>query len=681
MSWMSALKRLFAGLTAFLLLSPGPAATRALAQMAQGAGAQAGQQPAPGVAVVPAVGAALDRTLGPAASGLSPTLAGPLAGVQPLVPGVRVVQPSPHSLQSAAQPVPVAVPRALSRGLMESPAAAPLPQSQGRMGSLPRQPAVAAPARAQDRPAAALQTLHEGAQAVVRSAGAGFRVLHGLYSGSRRGAAEGPDAAAVPGRQGSSGRRVPGLTRPAREAAEPDLRPETREVLGVLGLDHAAFRALAAAQAEFEAEALESFPAARRHVFSLRTQERFSKTVLAVARELRGRGIADPLGKAFAYAVRNFYGDMLDGAALPELFSKARARLPVSAADEAFWGGPALPERRGAGDSLEDRVARALENSYPVLFRQAPGADREFMAALRSQAERRGDALSVLWSHPFSEDRQLIGHKVPLDGKDRLVFGRGEILRRVAEAGRELSAAAAQGRSPRRFVLLVKNIEAMDPGVRTMLQEALRIGVITHPDLGRVVIPRNLSFLFTLREGADLGDDSFYDRVVVKSVRAEQPQTAHPGYSLPAGVAPENYLRHVTVRREGGRYFLVLPGAEIALSPEFDGISPDDLHDALYLKTGLVLDFETVRLLAAMAHARAAGEPILRVQGPTGLGKTHTAKAFAKLTGRPFYANPINPGSDLADLIGGFEQDEGGTFRSTAGPRSRNDSSRAGSWP
>ncbi|MEK7381909.1 MAG: hypothetical protein AAB262_01320, partial [Elusimicrobiota bacterium] len=450
----------------------------------------------------------------------------------------------------------------------------------------------------------------------------------------------------------------------APDKAATVLGPETHAALQELGLaGYARFQRLARAQVAFERAALEAEPTLKQAVFSMRAQERFSQTVLALTPRLRRQGSKQPLAEALILAAQHAYGDALPAGArrllgpLSEFIPrKAVADLDTSRLEQAVLGIPV------ADDDISRRAAHALMTSHPVLFQEPAGADGALMAALTRHARALGAQLSTLYAHPFTDDRQLLGHKVPAAGGGRLVFGVGALVRLARRAERELKAARQAGRKPRRFLLLIKNVEALEPGVPTGLQEALRIGELTHPDLGTVRLPANLQILMTMRAGAAVEDDSFFDRVIVKLLPAPPAARFREALSWPAGVTESNYLEHVSLGARGGRSVLALPGAEIELSEEFRGLTPKNLHDEIYLKTGLVLDFGTVRQLSAMAQAQKSRAPILRVEGPTGLGKTFTAAGYARLRGRPFFSNPVNADTSLSDWIGGFEQDASGAF-------------------
>jgi MoxR-like ATPase len=459
---------------------------------------------------------------------------------------------------------------------------------------------------------------------------------------------------------------APGPVRlgPPREEALP---PESLQSLQTLGLPLARFRRLVHAQVSFKTDLLAAHPELKQAFFSQRDQERFSKAALRFCSLLRARGRARPLAEALALAARSFYADALaprfvESALISTLegfrdfldsFDLGRVR--EEGLEFHLLGIPA-----GEGE-IEGRVARALLTNDPALFQEQAGSDAPFMSALRRQAGALDASLGILYCHPFAEERQWQGHDVPMED-GTLVFGLGELARRIRAAQDECDRARLEGRPARKALLLIKNVEALEPGVRTFLQSALADREITHPILGRVPLPDNLQLLFTIRKGAALEDDSFYDRVALRTLPASPSTEARPGLDWPSGVDESNYLDSVSLALENGRPVLRLPGAAIPLSEEFEGVSRENLHDEIYRITGLVLDYQTVRMLAMMAQVRARGLPILRLEGPTGLGKTFAARGYARLLGRPFFSNPVSEGTQLSDWIGGFEQDERGRY-------------------
>jgi MoxR-like ATPase len=463
-----------------------------------------------------------------------------------------------------------------------------------------------------------------------------------------------------------------GWTRPEPRTLEDpgpeDLSPDTIETLAALGLDYPAFRGLCAGQANFESMLLALRPGLRPFVSSLRNQRRFSRAVLDFSRRLKEAGEGAPLAEGLLLALRDMYGDLLPLETDPRL---------TDALVESNFGG-FLPQGRAPGDlgaladkaqaalkpargPIDERIARALLTDDTALFLLPKGSRRAFLDALRERAERDSSLLRVLWCHPH-EELQLIGHPVSRSEREGIEFAYGELVRAVLQAREEERLAASQRRPPRAVLLLMQNVEAMDHGARLSLQEAINARVLTDPELGRMEIPANLRFLFTMAEDGSIQDKSFYDRTLVKRLPSSESPEA-PSFRLPEGVTEENYLGFVSIRREGGRSVLVLPGAEIPLGPGLEGLRGDDLLYELFDKAGVVLDFDSVRMLAAMQWARTNRMPILRVQGPTGVGKTYCGRSLAALLGIPFLSRPFDADTRFGDLVGKYRQDKDGVLR------------------
>ena len=374
-----------------------------------------------------------------------------------------------------------------------------------------------------------------------------------------------------------------------------------------------------------------SEPMAAIHIASLRTQERFSKFVLEWTQKYREQGHGKKsLELARRAAEQHYYEDLIGKKSGP----------------------------------FAEMVARAFTTNDPVLFNQEPGSDKKLTATIQEIAQAAGSELSILYGNPFTEERQLIGHKVPKKGKDRLVYGLGELVRAVRKAQKELDQAKLEGRQPKKHILLLKNIEAMDAEVRVQLQEILRIGELTHTELGTVLLPENFQIMMTKRFGANIEDSSFYDRVIVKKAPAQTDFTP-PAVEGIDSIKEEDYLNFVSLEVEGKKKYLALsPNIKIELDPKkFKDLTQENLHDEIYRQTGLVLDYETVRMLAAMESVVQSGQSILRIEGPTGLGKTFTAGGYAALRRSDFISNPVSEGTELSDWIGGFEQDKNNLFR------------------
>ncbi|OGR80474.1 MAG: hypothetical protein A3I11_08990 [Elusimicrobia bacterium RIFCSPLOWO2_02_FULL_39_32] len=409
------------------------------------------------------------------------------------------------------------------------------------------------------------------------------------------------------------------------------VKQKNKEVLAALGLSYTDFQKLTQEQESYDRNVISSEPMAAIHIASLRTQERFSKFVLEWTQKYREQGHGKKsLELARRAAEQHYYEDLIGKKSGP----------------------------------FAEMVARAFTTNDPVLFNQEPGSDKKLTATIQEIAQAAGSELSILYGNPFTEERQLIGHKVPKKGKDRLVYGLGELVRAVRKAQKELDQAKLEGRQPKKHILLLKNIEAMDAEVRVQLQEILRIGELTHTELGTVLLPENFQIMMTKRFGANIEDSSFYDRVIVKKAPAQTDFTP-PAVEGIDSIKEEDYLNFVSLEVEGKKKYLALsPNIKIELDPKkFKDLTQENLHDEIYRQTGLVLDYETVRMLAAMESVVQSGQSILRIEGPTGLGKTFTAGGYAALRRSDFISNPVSEGTELSDWIGGFEQDKNNLFR------------------
>jgi len=449
-----------------------------------------------------------------------------------------------------------------------------------------------------------------------------------------------------------------------RDPATVETVLEGKSILKLLGLTYDKFKVFAKWQARFEKSVFDDNPIMESFIVSMRTQERFCRAVVKAVKDLRKAGIKNPLPHALLYAITHCYGDfrsILTGAAdekdwhqkITDHFSEIKNINAIR--QDILRVRDKIPPYLNVDMSMEGRLTRAIYSDSPVLFREHEKCDKPLMDIMDMIVKKDNIELSVLWAHPFTSERQLIGHRVPTEDDQKLVFGYGELMKMVKKA---------QDNSTRHHVLIIKNIEGMEAEVRTQLQEALRIGVLDHPELGQVKIPKNMQIMFTTNEDANLQDDSFYDRVIVKTADVVD---VSPESMISFEDKINNVMNQakgdVKIRKEGNINMLVLPGAEIALSDEFKGINNKNLHDMIYLKTGLVLDENTIKMLVAMETAVKKNKVILRIQGPSGVGKTFTARGYSILrrAGKEdsrFLSNPISQGTELSDLIGGFEQDE-----------------------
>ncbi len=434
-----------------------------------------------------------------------------------------------------------------------------------------------------------------------------------------------------------------------------DLRPATQQILEKLNLTYEQFQNLAKAQTHFEEDLLQTDPVFRLNIFSARTLERFSKTVAKVTQDLRERNVPSPLTYAIQFAITQYYQDLLT-IRFPHELAHWRGMIlqyfgPFIPKDFVVEKLPQMPFYYNMDDSVEGRVIRSFWADYPVILKEETQSDRRLMDVMRRVAENQQMDLTFLWAHPFTNESQLVGRKVPAPEKDELVFGPGVLMRQIL---------AAMENPSRRYVLVIKNIEAVDTEVRLQLQELLRFGEMSHPSLGKVQRPDNLQIVFTMNEETMTQDNSFDDRTIVKTIPADENFKPPVLESLPDGINETNFLEAVTVEEEQGRKILVLPGARIVLGERFQDVTRDNFYEKIYSAAGMLLDFETVKMLAAMEQAVKQHFPILRLVGPTGVGKTFTARGEALMRGSEFLTNPVSQGSEISDWIGAFEYDDNG---------------------
>ncbi|MGD2279015.1 MAG: WD40 repeat domain-containing protein, partial [Candidatus Omnitrophota bacterium] len=85
-------------------------------------------------------------------------------------------------------------------------------------------------------------------------------------------------------------------------------------------------------------------------------------------------------------------------------------------------------------------------------------------------------------------------------------------------------------------------------------------------------------------------------------------------------------------------------------------------EDSLFEETGLILDKPTLKMLSAIFRAYKYGNRVLVLSGLTGIGKTFTLQAFAKMIDAEFYGEPTHKGSDIDKLAGIVKSDKDGDF-------------------
>jgi len=273
-------------------------------------------------------------------------------------------------------------------------------------------------------------------------------------------------------------RMVP-VSIPEVEWYPPEQDAANDKVLQTLGLTYEQFQKFARGMDEFEQNLLKNEPLIAKHIFSLRTQKRIAPVVLRLTQLFREKGIPHPLAQAVYFAIDQFYGD-LAGKTIPREYMAPLAgildvALPDHGLVKLMLGGHV-----GLNGETDQLVARALTTADPVLFSEAAGSDAGLMASLQRITEESGAKLTTVWCHPFTEERQIIGHHVFKEGENRIVFGYGVFTRAIREAEKD---------GAHKHVLLLKNVEAMPSEVRTQINELLNFRKLTHPELGEIRLP------------------------------------------------------------------------------------------------------------------------------------------------------------------------------------------------
>ncbi|MFT5387700.1 MAG: MoxR-like ATPase, partial [Candidatus Omnitrophota bacterium] len=421
----------------------------------------------------------------------------------------------------------------------------------------------------------------------------------------------------------------------------------SEKALEDLSLDYRELKKLVRSLVAFEKYLFSSFTRYGKYIFSMRLQQKVSRKILEITKELSERD-ENPMAKkeALNYALRyvliNYYLDVLQ---------ELDADVNIISKFERYFEDFIIPEKEihfGSEKSSnlfvektqKGRLQRAMFSGTPVLLSKGEKTDRRMLREMKNLVDEVGAELSILWGHPFIEERQLVGHKLPDEETEGVKFAKGQLLKQVV---------LARDNPDKRFVFMIQNVEAINSEVRLQLQEVLRIGVLEHPELGKISLPENLQIILTISEQTNVVDESFYDRVIVKSINFKEEYEE-------VGINDLKEHLDTHVHYEGDTPVLSINGVDIRLTKEFKGVSDENLDQVLFEKIGIVLDQDTLHMLFAMQQSVDRNLPILRLEGPTGLGKTFSASRFARLTGRRFYSNPVSEGTELSDFIGSFEQ-------------------------
>jgi len=226
-----------------------------------------------------------------------------------------------------------------------------------------------------------------------------------------------------------------------------------------------------------------------------------------------------------------------------------------------------------------------------------------------------------------------------IEGTDDVVFGKGALLEKMEEAEKDPG---------RQYVFAIKNAEGFDVEVRLILQELVRIGTHTHPILGKIVLPPNFQIIMTMAEGAQMNDESFYDRFIVKRAFNPSGQTNEPQEEFKKIAEQFKTIAEegaASIQQRAEKSILVLGDIEIELKDEWGNLDVEHTEEMLYEKFGVVLDTDTIQMIASMQHCVTNGIPIFSIEGASGIGKTFSASRFARFRGLPFYQNPVSEGT------------------------------------
>ncbi|MCX5708657.1 MAG: AAA family ATPase [Candidatus Omnitrophica bacterium] len=82
------------------------------------------------------------------------------------------------------------------------------------------------------------------------------------------------------------------------------------------------------------------------------------------------------------------------------------------------------------------------------------------------------------------------------------------------------------------------------------------------------------------------------------------------------------------------------------------------IREVFKAELGLTLTQDVARTLSAISRNYRYGTRVLRLEGPTGTGKTFMAQALAKMLDIPFYGEPFHAASKQSKLLGALKPDE-----------------------
>ncbi|MBF0512197.1 MAG: AAA family ATPase, partial [Candidatus Omnitrophica bacterium] len=400
--------------------------------------------------------------------------------------------------------------------------------------------------------------------------------------------------------------------------------PETK-----LGFTEAQNKALVEGCLELEENLKNKYPSLRKYFVSLRNQERFATYVRTKLKEHESVVSRNVLRNLLWEAFLMFYADVIPyRSAIKKIFKQFMSKLNLDVQDfeiRAYF-------------SIKDKIRRGLRGKSPVLFFIPQYGDKVYQKQMDEVARKDGWHVRRAWNHPMVTEQGLVGTRLPDKSGRNVPFALGFLLRVFEEASEN---------SGENYLIDYRNIETGD--ARGQIQEMLRTGVLEHPVQGKIKVPDNVRLFFSMRDGSDIRDDSFYDRMTVKWM-AERASRVDNLVS-----ADEHWeIKDVRIEERDGQKYLVIKNDKIPLSEEFQDLTDENFEKILYQRIRLFLDSETLKMLVFMKRAVERNICLVRLEGPTGRGKTYIASRFARLMGKKFNSYPVSNKSSLGEIRGDY---------------------------
>jgi len=402
------------------------------------------------------------------------------------------------------------------------------------------------------------------------------------------------------------------------------------------------------------------------------------------------------------------------------------------------------------------KLERALNSGLPTLFVRPVDSMNSLEMALRDyQQENPNSIVESITGTPFTDNMQIIGGILPVEGNGEgpqpLKYKQGVLYRLV-----EL----AKAHPDKTYILKIDQMEAIPSKVRAQLNEYLLRGELNIPETGeKLTMPSNLKIIASITEGANIGDEAFYERFVrkildpmskedfkeavkerygfsdaqaekiywadgekyiVKTVNVSSPElpmyvekkywinsmgweievqeggekSAIPlpklltlaayihgrikdgvafndVFDIENGLLFNKYSAGHTLEFKPAEGNLIIDGVALPVAADLKNELATVLNEqsdiqtitqALQKKTGLVLTNDVLKALSAAARALRYGNGMLRLEGPTGAGKTYIAESLSKIMGVTFYGEPIHGASKQSKWLGQFNIDENGNY-------------------